>query len=84
MSSRQVALPGADVSRHIWPEGSLGNTSCLPGGLQDKVPRVSPHPSTAGQPSGLPCFLLWGIKGSAWLTLAGLLPSLSPNQRSQG
>ena len=51
---RQVALAGADISRHIWRAGSLGNTSGLPGGLQAKVPWVSPHPGTAGQPSGLP------------------------------
>ena len=36
----QVALAVADVSRHIWQESSLGNASCLPGRLQDKVPQV--------------------------------------------
>ena len=41
---RHVALAGADVSRHIWQEGSLANTSCLPGRLQDKVPRALPTP----------------------------------------
>ena len=39
---RQVILAVADVSRHIWQEGSLGNTSCLLGRLQDKVPQALP------------------------------------------
>jgi len=52
--AHQVALARAGISRHVWQKGSLGNTSCHSGGLQGKVPRVSPHPGTAGQPSGLP------------------------------
>jgi len=54
------------------------------GGCRTKSCGLSPHPSTAGQPLGLPCFLPWGIKGSTWLTLEGLLPSLSPSQMAQG
>ena len=38
--ARQDALAVADVSRHIRQEGSLSNTSCLPGRLQDKVPQA--------------------------------------------
>ena len=41
---RWVALAAADVSRHIRPEGSLANTSCLPWRLQDKVPQALPTP----------------------------------------
>ena len=61
----------------LTPRASLG-------GFRTKSHRLSPHPGTAGQPSGLPCFLPWGVKGSTWLALVGFLLSFSPSQRAQG
>ena len=61
----------------LTPRASLG-------GCRTKSHRLSPQPSTAGQPSGLPCFFPRGIPGSAWLALAGLLLSFSPSQKAHG
>ena len=49
-----------------------------------KAHRSSADSSTAGQPSGLPCFLPRAVKGSTWLALAALLLSFSPSPKAQG
>ena len=54
------------------------------GGYRTESHRLSPHFSTAGQPSGLPWFLPRGVKGSTWLSHGDFLPSFSPRQRAQG
>ena len=61
----------------LTPRASLG-------GSRTKSHRLCPHPSTAGQPSGLPCFLPRGVPGSACLALAGLLLSFSPSLKAHG
>jgi len=52
----------------VTPRASLG-------GCRTKSHRPSPHSSTAGQPSGLLCFLPWQIKGSTLPSCWGFSPS---------
>lgn len=67
--------PGTCSKRVNWITPHTSLSDC-----RTKSQRLFQQPSTAGQPSGLPCFLLWAIKGSTWLPFGDFLLVEPSNQ----
>ena len=86
-----LAVSSQGPIRFLWlwypSRGIYGKRVCFItsraslGGYRTKSHRLSPHPSTAGQPSGLPRFLPRGVTGSTWLALGDLVLATGESKR---
>lgn len=68
----------AEISRHIWQEGLLRNTLCLPWRLPDRVPQALPTtPAPLASPLGLPASSHAGSQ-AALVSLSQVSPIFLP------